>query len=153
MAIFTASQISDRIVDAVLAHKLAPNTRLGEQKLGQLFDCSRTKIREALCRLDVQRIVVLKSRFGWFTAAPSHDLVLESFRARRILESGLLRTGRQPNSMVIKILRKHLDDQKSVINTGDVHEQQFLLSDFHVSLAKCLGNQLLAAQVGAGDVT
>ena len=34
----TASEISDRIIEAVMAQKLAPGARLGEQPLAMLFD-------------------------------------------------------------------------------------------------------------------
>lgn len=44
----TSSDIAERIVEAILAQKLAPSTRLGEQALSILFDCSRTLVREAM---------------------------------------------------------------------------------------------------------
>ena len=47
----TATEISNRIIEAVMAQKLAPGSRLGEQQLAMLFDCSRTIVREALTRL------------------------------------------------------------------------------------------------------
>ncbi|MET0543973.1 MAG: GntR family transcriptional regulator, partial [Variovorax sp.] len=37
----SASEISARIVEAVMGRKLAPGSRLGEQQLAMLFDCSR----------------------------------------------------------------------------------------------------------------
>ena len=39
----TSTDISNRIIEAVMAQKLAPGARLGEQQLAMLFDCSRTK--------------------------------------------------------------------------------------------------------------
>ena len=42
-----SKDIADRIVEAILAQKLMPGTRLGEQALSMLFDCSRTLVREA----------------------------------------------------------------------------------------------------------
>ena len=44
----SASDISARIVAAVMAQKLAPGSRLGEQQLALLFDCSRTIVREVV---------------------------------------------------------------------------------------------------------
>lgn len=37
----SASDISTRIIEALMAQKLAPGSRLGEQQLAMLFDCSR----------------------------------------------------------------------------------------------------------------
>jgi DNA-binding GntR family transcriptional regulator len=39
------------IVDAILAGRLQPGARLGEQALATLFEVSRTTVREALIRL------------------------------------------------------------------------------------------------------
>jgi len=47
----TALGISNRIIEAVMAQKLARGARLGEQQLAMLFDCSRTIVREALTHL------------------------------------------------------------------------------------------------------
>ena len=47
----TVPDISNRIIEAVMAQKLAPGARLGEQQLAMLFDCSCTIVREALTRL------------------------------------------------------------------------------------------------------
>ena len=49
-----ASDISTRIIEAIMAQKLAPGARLGEQQLAMVFDCSRTIVREALTRLAAQ---------------------------------------------------------------------------------------------------
>ena len=38
----SSTDIAQRIIEAVLAQRLAPGTRLGEQSLSLLFDCSRS---------------------------------------------------------------------------------------------------------------
>jgi DNA-binding GntR family transcriptional regulator len=69
----TASEISTRIIEAVMAQKLAPGARLGEQPLAMLFDCSRTIVREALTRLAARGIVTVSARRGWYVIEPSQD--------------------------------------------------------------------------------
>ena len=51
-----SKDIADRIVAAILAQKLMPGTRLGEQALSILFDCSRTLVREALMQLAARHL-------------------------------------------------------------------------------------------------
>ena len=51
----SATDISNRIIEAVIAQKLAPGSRLGAQQLAMLFDCSRTVVRDALTRLRTPR--------------------------------------------------------------------------------------------------
>ena len=67
----SAIDISNRIIEAVMAQKLAPGSRLGEQQLAMLFDCSRTIVREALTHLSVRGIVTVSSRRGWYVIEPS----------------------------------------------------------------------------------
>ena len=83
-----SKDIADRIVEAILAQKLMPGTRLGEQALSMLFDCSRTLVREALMQLAARGIVQVSSRRGWFVVQPSKSEAREAFEARRVIETG-----------------------------------------------------------------
>ena len=139
-----ASDISNRIIEAVMAQKLAPGSRLGEQQLAMLFDCSRTIVREALTRLAARGIVTVSSRRGWYVVEPSQDEAREAFEARRVIEMGLIRCTTAVTKDAIKQLKGHLSREKAAIKGSDVGLRSFLLGDFHVCLAECLGNSLLA---------
>lgn len=140
----TATDISQRIIEAVLAQKLAPGTRLGEQQLAMLFDCSRTIVREALTRLAARGIVTVSARRGWYLIEPSREDAREAFEARRVIELGLLRGRRPLDKPALTRLKKHLAQEKAALRGDDVGARSFLLGDFHVCLAECLGNGLLA---------
>ena len=140
----TSPEISDRIIEAVMAQKLAPGARLGEQQLAMLFDCSRTIVREALTRLAARGIVTVSARRGWYVIEPSQDEAREAFEARRVIESGLIRTTKTVDKAAIKQLKAHLAREKAAVKGNDVGARSFLLGDFHVCLAECLGNSLLA---------
>ena len=139
-----ASDISNRIIEAVMAQKLAPGSRLGEQQLAMLFDCSRTIVREALTRLAARGIVTVSSRRGWYVIEPSQDEAREAFEARRVIEMGLIRCTTDVSKNALKKLKGHLAREKAAIKGADVGLRSFLLGDFHVCLAECLGNSLLA---------
>jgi DNA-binding GntR family transcriptional regulator len=136
--------IAQRIIEAVLAQRLAPGTRLGEQSLSILFDCSRTLVREALVRLAARGIVTVSSRRGWYVVQPSHDEAREAFEARRVIETGLIRRTKAVDKPSLKRLRQHLKQEQAALKGSDVGQRSYLLGDFHVCLAECLGNQLLA---------
>jgi DNA-binding GntR family transcriptional regulator len=143
----SASEISARIVEAVMARKLAPGSRLGEQQLAMLFDCSRTIVREALTRLAARGIVTVSARRGWFVIEPSEDEAREAFEARRVIEVGLIRSSAGAGSidkLALRRLKLHVQREKAAIKATDVGTRSFLLGDFHVCLAECLGNNLLA---------
>jgi DNA-binding GntR family transcriptional regulator len=140
----SASEISARIVEAVMAQKLAPGARLGEQQLAMLFDCSRTIVREALTRLAARGIVTVSARRGWFVIEPSQEEAREAFEARRVIELGLIRSTGKIDKTALRQLKSHLQREKAALKESDVGNRSFLLGDFHVCLAECLGNTLLA---------
>ena len=144
----TAADISNRIIEAVMAQKLPPGSRLGEQPLAMLFDCSRTIVREALTRLAARGIVTVSARRGWYVIEPSQDEAREAFEARRVIELGLIRQvaegGKGVSKEALKQLKSHLNREKAAVKGTDVGARSFLLGDFHVCLAECLGNSLLA---------
>jgi DNA-binding GntR family transcriptional regulator len=140
----SAAEISDRIIEAVMAQKLAPGSRLGEQQLAMLFDCSRTIVREALTRLAARGIVTVSARRGWYVIEPSQSEAREAFEARHVIELGLIRSARPVDKAAIRQLRQHLAREKAAVQGKDVGARSFLLGDFHVCLAECLGNSLLA---------
>ena len=140
----TSSDIADRIVEAILAQKLAPGARLGEQALSMLFDCSRTLVREAMMQLAARGIVTVSSRRGWFVVEPSETEAREAFEARRVIETGLIRSAAPMDKSKLDKLKRHLREEKQALKGSDVGRRSYLLGDFHVCLAECLGNQLLA---------
>ena len=139
-----SKDIADRIVAAILAQKLMPGTRLGEQALSMLFDCSRTLVREALMQLAARGIVQVSSRRGWYVVQPSKTEAREAFEARRVIETGLIRSAGAMDKTTLKRLKQHIQQEKTALQQDDVGRRSFLLGDFHVCLAECLGNQLLA---------
>ena len=138
-------KIADRIVDAILAGKLAPGARLGEQQLADLFSVSRTIVREALARLAARGMVEVNSRRGWFVVQPSRDAAREAFAARQVIETGLLQSlPVRLDPAAIKRLKAHIAQERKAIAGTDAGERSFMLGDFHVCLAECAGNHLLA---------
>ena len=56
--------IAGRVVQSILAQKLAPGERLGEQALADLFGVSRTMVREALMQLQARGFVEVQPKRG-----------------------------------------------------------------------------------------
>jgi DNA-binding GntR family transcriptional regulator len=109
-----------------------------------LFDCSRTIVREALTRLAARGIVTVSARRGWYVVEPTADEAREAFEARKVIETGLIRSTRAVGKPAVQRLKAHIARQKAAVKGGDVGARSFLLGDFHVCLAECLGNSLLA---------
>jgi len=137
------TEIAQRVVESILAQKLAPGERLGEQELADLFGVSRTLVREALMQLQARGFVEVRSRKGWYVVEPSFEEARDAFAARRVVECGMLRDAGKPLQSVIRRLRQHVADERQAIAAGDAATRTFLLADFHVCLAECCGNRLL----------
>ncbi len=141
----TQSEIAHRVVEAILGQRLSPGERLGEQALADLFGVSRTLVREALMQLQARGFVEVRSRKGWYVVEPSVDQARDAFAARRAVEGGMLRqTEGRPLQAVIRRLRQHIEDEERALDGSDAATRAFLLADFHVCLAECLGHRLLA---------
>ena len=138
------TEIAQQVVESILAQKLAPGERLGEQELADLYGVSRTLVREALMQLQARGFVEVRTRKGWYVVEPSFDEARDAFAARRVIETGMLRAAGRPLQTVIRRLREHVDEEREAIASGDPATRTFLLADFHVCLAECLGNRLLA---------
>ncbi|MEO7642683.1 MAG: GntR family transcriptional regulator, partial [Ramlibacter sp.] len=104
----------------------------------------RTIVREALMRLAARGIVTVSARRGWYVVEPSQDEAREAFEARRVIETGLIRSMTGVGKPALKRLRAHLVREQAAVKGTDVGVRSFLLGDFHVCLAECLGNSLLA---------
>ena len=145
----TQIEIAQRVVESILAQKLKPGERLGEQELADMFGVSRTLVREALMQLQARGFVEVRSRKGWYVVEPSIDEARDAFAARRAVEAGmlressLLRDAGKPLQAVIRRLRQHVKEEEAAIAAADVATRTFLLADFHVCLAECLGHRVL----------
>ena len=138
-----AANIEEAILSAILAGRINPGTRLGEQKLADLFSVSRTRVREAMMRLETRGVVQVSARRGWYVVEPSADEAREAFQTRRVIETGLLHTLRTIPPGVVQSLKEHVAIEREAIEAGDVHSRACLLGDFHIHLADALGNRLL----------
>ena len=138
-----SAKIDRAIVDAILAGRLRPGARVGEQALGSIFGVSRTVVREALIRLETRGLVHVSPRRGWFVVEPSLEDVTASFEARRAIETGILLTARAFSAQAIAALRQHIASERVAIAADDVAHRSFLLADFHVCMVEALGNPIL----------
>jgi DNA-binding GntR family transcriptional regulator len=139
----TPTIIAERVVEAILAQKIAPGERLGEQALAGNFGVSRTMVREALMQLQARGFVEVRTRKGWYVMEPSVEEARDAFSARRIIETGILREAGRPLQSVVRRLRQHIAQEEQAIEGANAATRAFLLADFHVCLAECLGQRLL----------
>jgi DNA-binding GntR family transcriptional regulator len=138
-------RIVDSITGAIVERRLMPGTKLAEQQIADIFGVSRTLVRQALNQLSRDRLVTLEPARGAFVAKPSPQEAHEVFEVRAMLEAALVKQlCAQVTDAQITELRAHLAAEAQAVARTDVSGRTRLLADFHVVLARMLGNQVLA---------
>src|SRR3990167_3902082 len=80
-------EIYQRLIEAIVDQRLLPGTKLVDDKLGQAFGVSRTRIRQVLIRLAQEQEVTLQPNKGASVAEPTVAEAREAFEARAVVES------------------------------------------------------------------
>jgi DNA-binding GntR family transcriptional regulator len=81
-----ADEIAFRLESEIVAQQLPPGTRLPQEELCERFGVSRTPIREALRKLQAQRLVVLTPNKGATVRIPTRKEIAEVYELRGELE-------------------------------------------------------------------
>ena len=136
--------IVDRVVSAVMEHRLPPGTKLPENALCEAFGASRARIRRALLMLAGRGVVVLHSNRGAFVASPSAEEARNVFAARAAIEPPIVRSV-VPRILDSEIdeLRDHVAREVAAAIAGQRHEAIRLSGSFHIRLAQLGANPVL----------
>jgi len=141
----STQRIVESVRAAIVERRLMPGTKLAEQKIADIFKVSRTIVRQALNQLSRDHLVVLEPARGAFVAMPSIEEARQVFEVRAMLEATLVRQlCTSITDTQIAKLREHLQAERDAVSRTDISDRTHLLADFHVVLARMLGNEVLA---------
>ena len=131
-----------QLFDGILSQRLAPGTKLNEVELTQLFSVSRTLIRQALQRLQIEQVVEIHKNRGAFVAAPTPDLAQQILLARHTIELAVVKLACQRCNLAnVQKLQYMIDLEQSAIDQGDMATALRRSGEFHLQLAIVAGNQ------------
>ncbi|MDH5539526.1 MAG: GntR family transcriptional regulator, partial [Rhizobacter sp.] len=137
-------RIVDAITTAIVERRLMPGTKLAEQQIADIFEVSRTLVRQALNQLSRDHLVTLEAARGAFVSQPSVQEARQVFAVRRMLEAAMVK---QLCAVIthdqVAELRRHLRAELDAVRRTDVSGRTRLLADFHVVLARMVGNEVL----------
>jgi len=141
----STQRIVESITAAIVERRLMPGTKLAEQKIADIFKVSRTLVRQALNQLSRDKLVTLEPARGARVAEPSVEEARQVFEVRLMVESAMIRrAAAELRPAHFTELRQHLRDEQSAVQRTDVSGRTRLLADFHVVIARMLGNEVLA---------
>ena len=144
------AQIHDHLVAAVMDHRLLPGTKLIEDKLGQVYGVSRTRIRQVLIRLAQAQVVTLQPNRGASIAQPSVEEAREIFEVRRLIEPTLIaRASERATPAALNALAGLIAQEEQARRSGDGAGALRLSGEFHLQLAQLAGQATLLQMLQA----
>jgi DNA-binding GntR family transcriptional regulator len=140
----SSEAIARDIAANIAEQRLPPGAKLPEEALARVYKVSRTKIRAALVMLAKDKLVDLIPDKGAFVSKPTEEETRNIFFVRRTLEVAMVREFvARATPQDYARLEAHLLAEKQAINDNNMQVRSTLLSDFHILLARIVGNDVL----------
>ena len=140
----TAQQIYQSLRSMILDLELAPGTRFTETQVADHFQVSRTPVREALQRLEVENQIIIRPKQGCFVRSVDIKQIRDYYDVRVAIESLAveLACDHMPADQ-LQALAQQWDPANTSFGTtaGDRIKQAEEL--FHITLAQGSGNEAL----------
>lgn len=132
------------IRQAIRQRRFRSGDRLRETELAEMLGLSRTPIREALARLQVEGLASENGQRGFSIIEFDHSIVTELFVMREILEGAAAKlAARNAQDAEIAWLRSLHDEYAELINAGKSAQLTEKNRQFHEAMALCAHNRFL----------
>lgn len=148
-SISVEERIYASITAALLQGRLRPGAQLVERDLAAAFGCTRGALRKVLARLGFEGKLVLEANRGAFVPSPSEEDIRQVYRARQIVEAGIVAALCGALSAQHKRrLRAHVRSEEKALRAGALEDSVRLAGQFHVLLTELAGGTELLGLVG-----
>ena len=133
-----------RIQAAIVKGEIAPGSKISEPELARTYGISRGPLREAIHRLEGQRLLVRVPHVGARVVSLSHAELIELYEIRESLEGMACRlAAERMTTEEIDELRRVLDthERDAAFQAGVGYYQQEGDFDFHYRIIQGAGNR------------
>jgi DNA-binding GntR family transcriptional regulator len=140
--------VFEALRDAIVSHVLQPGERLMEVQLAEAMGVSRTPVREAIRRLELEGFVVMIPRRGAYVAQLSLKDIADAFEIRGALE-GLAASlaAERATEDDIEELGRLLVRMSECLDSGDTPKAVDMDVEFHEKLYDASRNERLSQMV------
>ena len=139
-----SDQVTEFLRRRILAGDLGPGERLVELKLAAQTGASRTPIREALLRLEREKLVVRRRQGGYRVRPLDAREVEEVIGARAVLESYAVElAARSMTPEMLERLKENVARFGEALAAGDGKRLVTLNTTFHDQLYRMAGSRVL----------
>jgi len=124
--------VFERLKQAVVQGKIAPESRLVESHLAQLLGISRTPVREAIHKLEREGYLKKLPRRGFIVLGFSRDDIEETFGIRSILESYAARLAAiKHEKKELQALEEKISAYQNCLDVNDLGRLPQINTEFH----------------------
>lgn len=142
---FTTQEIYAQLRRMIMDFELLPGTRVTESELSALFKVSRTPIREALHRLEVEGLLQIRPKQGCFIRQVDIAEISNYYDVRVGLEVLAIELACEHMSDAeLKTLAEFWNPARRPKSAAQVDAIKDAEETFHVALAEASGNPVLA---------
>lgn len=139
-----AERVYDHIKRGVLDRSYEGGTLLTEGHLAAAVGVSRTPVREALLRLEVEGLIKLYPKKGALVLAVSAQEIADVVETRLLVEEFAVRQAVPASPRLLARLEELLDEQRLRAEAGDLEEVAVTDRCFHAEIVRDAGNQILS---------
>ena len=136
--------VYEALKSEILECRLLPNSDLREQNLAQRFVVSKSPVREALLRLEQERLVSVVPRQGYKVAPISLEDAREMFELRKVLESACAEAAATSGN---EEALRGLDAFRELGHNGAADPMDTFIKynrEFHIAVCESSGNAHMA---------
>ncbi|GAA3067176.1 GntR family transcriptional regulator [Streptomyces roseofulvus] len=139
-----AERVYSHVKRAVLDRRYEGGTLLTEGELAQAVGVSRTPVREALLKLEMEGLLKLYPKKGALVLAVSAQEIADVVETRLLVEEFAVRKAVPAPPALLTRLEELLEEQQRQAGEGDLGEVAVTDRCFHAEIVRHAGNQILA---------
>ena len=137
--------VYDRLKDAIMTGTLRPLERISENKVAADFGLSRTPVRAALQRLEVEGLIQVVPKRGSFVSRPTVEDILEIYQIRTPLEATCARVAAERIEEDQLALLERLVKAEQARDQARAPDRSLrAAAQFHAVIYACSRNQRMA---------
>ncbi|MER8068948.1 GntR family transcriptional regulator [Streptomyces sp. NPDC094034] len=139
-----ADRVYSHIKEAVLDRRFEGGTLLTEGELAEAVGVSRTPVREALLKLEVEGLIKLYPKKGALVLAVSAQEIADVVETRLLVEEFTVRKAVPASARLIARLEEVLEEQRRLAEDGDLAAVAVADRCFHAEIVRHAGNEILS---------
>jgi len=137
--------VYDRLKGAIMTGTLRPLERISENKVAADFGLSRTPVREALQRLEVEGLIQVVPKRGSFVSRPTVEDILEIYQIRTPLEATCARVAAERiEEDQLALLERLVKTEQARDQARTTDRSLRAAAQFHAVIYACSRNQRMA---------